>query len=96
MNANANTLTYPIIAHFRHLFFLERVAHFANLPGESTHAGAQRTQTYCLMPRKWLIPIVLSGSDRDPGVFLFKTSCLTERGKEDGTDDIILTPYWSL
>ncbi len=38
-----------------------------------------------MMQRKLLIFIILSGSDRDPAVFLLKTSCLTrerERGRE--------------
>lgn len=37
-----------------------------------------------MMQRKWSIFIVLSGSDRDPGVFLLKTSCLTERKTREG------------
>lgn len=33
------------------------------------------------MQRKWLIFIILCGSDRDPAVFLLKTSCLTREGE---------------
>lgn len=59
------------------------------------HANTE-THTH-MMQRKWLIFIILSGSDRDPAVFLLKTSCLTgdrETEREgdtarDGIDDVI-------
>lgn len=39
------------------------------------------------MQRKWLIFIILCGSDRDPAVFLLKTSCLTREGEGERERD---------
>lgn len=61
-----------------------------------THRNTHRKTHTHMMQRKWLIFIILSGSDRDPAVFLLKTSCRTrerQRGREgykqDGVDDVI-------
>lgn len=70
---------------FTALSILRSSAHFTYLKDSQEIQTLKHTRIYKhMMQRKWLIFIILSGSDRDPAVFLLKTSCLTREGASGG------------